>query len=151
MCIRDSCHCDCISPLALTPPLGPYLAGGFTPGPVDIPTRSVRAVRGGVGEPRTGGTCAASLYAGEEARRKGYSQVLWLDGVERRFVEEVGAMNICFVYDGRRIVTPSLTGSILPGITRKSVIELGRHLGYEVEEGMIDVHEMLDDLSLIHI
>ena len=99
-----------------------------------------------MGEAKTGGNYAASLYAGEEARRKGYSQVLWLDGVERRFVEEVGAMNICFVYDGRRIVTPSLTGSILPGITRKSVIELGRHMGYEVSEEMIDVHEMLADI-----
>ena len=127
-------------------PVGPYFAEGFNPVPVYITDQYVRAVRGGVGEAKTGGNYAASLYAGEEARRKGYSQVLWLDGVERRFVEEVGAMNICFVYDGRRIVTPSLTGSILPGITRKSVIELGRHLGYEVEEGMIDVHEMLDDI-----
>ncbi len=127
-------------------PVGPYFAEGFNPVPVYITDQYVRAVRGGVGEAKTGGNYAASLYAGEEARRKGYSQVLWLDGVERRFVEEVGAMNICFVYDGRRIVTPSLTGSILPGITRKSVIELGRHMGYEVSEEMIDVHEMLADI-----
>ncbi len=76
----------------------------------------------------------------------GYSQVLWLDAVERRYIEEVGAMNICFVYDGKRIVTPSLTGSILPGVTRRSVLELGRHLGYEVAEEMIDVDEMLADV-----
>lgn len=127
-------------------PVGPYFAEGFNPVPVYITDQYARAVRGGVGEAKTGGNYAASLLASEDARKKGYSQVLWLDAVERRFIEEVGAMNICFVYDGRRIVTPSLTGSILPGVTRRSVIELGRHLGYEVEEAMIDVHEMLADI-----
>jgi branched-chain amino acid aminotransferase len=73
--------------------------------------------------------------------------VLWLDAIERRYVEEVGAMNICFIYEGQRIVTPPLTGSILPGVTRKSVIELGRHLGFEVAEEMIDVYEMLEDVK----
>lgn len=127
-------------------PVGPYFSEGFNPVSVYITDQYVRAVRGGVGEAKTGGNYAASLYAGEDARRRGYSQVLWLDAVERRFIEEVGAMNICFVYEGKRIVTPKLTGSILPGVTRKSVIELGRHLGYEVVEAMIDVHEMLDDV-----
>jgi branched-chain amino acid aminotransferase len=128
-------------------PVGPYFTEGFNPVSVYISDRFVRAVRGGVGDAKTGGNYAASLYVGEEARKRGYSQVLWLDAVERRFVEEVGAMNICFVYDGRRIVTPSLTGSILPGVTRRSVIELGRHLGYEVAEEMVDVHEMLADVK----
>ena len=128
-------------------PVGPYFSEGFNPVSVYITDAYARAVRGGVGEAKTGGNYAASLFAGEDARRKGYSQVLWLDAIERRYVEEVGAMNICFVYDGRRIVTPSLTGSILPGVTRRSVIELGRHLGYEVEEAMIDVHEMLADVK----
>jgi len=128
-------------------PVGPYFTEGFNPVPVYITDQYVRAVRGGVGEAKTGGNYAASLFAAEDARRKGYSQVLWLDAVERRYVEEVGAMNICFVYDGRRIVTPKLTGSILPGITRRSVIELGRHLGYEVAEEMIDVHDMLADVK----
>lgn len=127
-------------------PVGPYFAEGFNPVPVYITDSYVRAVRGGVGEAKTGGNYAASLHAGEEARSKGYSQVLWLDAVERRYIEEVGAMNICFVYDGKRIVTPSLTGSILPGVTRRSVIELGRHLGYEVAEEMIAVDEMLADV-----
>lgn len=127
-------------------PVGPYFSEGFNPVSVYITDQYVRAVRGGVGEAKTGGNYAASLYAGEDARKRGYSQVLWLDAVERRFIEEVGAMNICFVYEGKRIVTPKLTGSILPGVTRKSVIELGRHLGYEVVEAMIDVHEMLDDV-----
>lgn len=127
-------------------PSGPYFKEGFSPVPVYITDEYVRAVKGGVGEAKTGGNYAASLYAGEEARRKGYSQVLWLDALEHRWVEEVGAMNICFVYEGRRIVTPPLTGSILPGVTRKSVIELGRDLGYEVAEEMVDVHEMIADI-----
>ena len=128
-------------------PVGPYFTGGFSPVPVYITDEYVRAVPGGVGEAKTGGNYAASLYAGEEARQRGYSQVLWLDALEHRWVEEVGAMNICFVYDNRCIVTPPLTGSILPGVTRQSVIELGRHLGYEVVEEMIDVHEMLTDIK----
>lgn len=128
-------------------PVGPYFSEGFNPIPVYITDEYVRAVRGGVGEAKTGGNYAASLYAGEDARQRGYSQVLWLDALERRWVEEVGAMNICFVYDGRCIVTPPLTGSILPGVTRKSVLELGRHLGYEVVEEQIDVHQMLADIK----
>lgn len=127
-------------------PVGPYFSQGFSPVPVYITDQYVRAVRGGVGEAKTGGNYAASLYAGEDARKHGYSQVLWLDALEHRWVEEVGAMNICFVYNGRRIVTPPLTGSILPGVTRKSVIELGRHLGYEVAEEMVDVYQMVDDV-----
>lgn len=125
-------------------PVGPYFTEGFNPIPVYITDQYVRAVRGGVGEAKTGGNYAASLYAGEDARKRGFSQVLWLDALERRYVEEVGAMNICFVYDGRRIVTPPLSGSILPGVTRRSVIDLGRHLGYEVVEEPVDVYEMLD-------
>lgn len=128
-------------------PVGPYFSEGFNPVSVYITDEYVRAVRGGVGEAKTGGNYAASLYAGEEARKKGYSQVLWLDAIERRYVEEVGAMNICFVYEGRRIVTPPLNGSILPGVTRKSVIELGRHLGYEVVEAQVDVYEMMNDVK----
>jgi len=80
---------------------------------------------------------------GEEAAAKGYSQVLWLDAIEGRFVEEVGAMNMCFVEDGKRIVTPTLSGSILPGITRDSVLILGKDLGYEVEERPVDVNELM--------
>jgi branched-chain amino acid aminotransferase len=72
---------------------------------------------------------------------------LWLDAIEGRYVEEVGAMNICFVYDHKRIVTPPLTGSILNGVTRDSVITLGRDLGYEVEEAMVDVYEMMEDVK----
>lgn len=128
-------------------PVGPYFKEGFNPVPVDICVDYVRAVRGGVGDAKTGGNYAASLLVGEKAAARGYSQVLWLDAIERRYVEEVGAMNICFVYEGRRIVTPALTGSILPGVTRSSIITLGRELGYEVSEEMVDVYQMLDDIK----
>jgi branched-chain amino acid aminotransferase len=128
-------------------PVGAYFKQGFSPVPVYISDTYRRAVRGGVGSAKTGGNYAASLFVGAEAKAKGYSQVLWLDAIEGRYIEEVGAMNICFVYDGTRIVTPPLTGSILPGITRKSVIQLGRDLGYEVEEAAIDVYEMLADVQ----
>ncbi|MBE7528322.1 MAG: branched-chain amino acid aminotransferase [Ardenticatenaceae bacterium] len=128
-------------------PVGPYFKGGFSPVPVYISDKYRRAVRGGVGDAKTGGNYAASLLVGEEAQAKGYSQVLWLDAIEGRFIEEVGAMNICFVYEGQKIVTPPLTGSILPGVTRKSVLELGRDLGYEVAEELLDVHEVLADIE----
>lgn len=127
-------------------PVGPYFQGDFEPVPVFITDEYVRAVRGGVGEAKTGGNYAASLFVSEDAAQRGYSQVLWLDAIERRYVEEVGAMNICFVYEGRHIVTPKLTGSILPGVTRKSVLELGRHLGYGTSEETVDVNEMLSDI-----
>ena len=128
-------------------PLGSYFKEGFNPVPVHISHQYRRAVQGGCGLAKTGGNYAASLLAGKEAQSMGYSQVLWLDGIEGRYVEEVGAMNICFVYEGERIVTPPLKGTILPGITRDSVITLGRDLGYTVEEEMIDVHEMLSDVD----
>ncbi|MEI2421803.1 aminotransferase class IV, partial [Arthrospira platensis SPKY2] len=96
---------------------------------------------------KTGGNYAASLLAAAEAEKKGYSQVLWLDGMHGRYIEEVGAMNICFVYEGKHIVTPELTGTILPGVTRDSVITLGRDLGYEVSETMLDVHDVLRDIE----
>lgn len=128
-------------------PVGAYFKQGFNPVPVYISDEYRRAVRGGVGAAKTGGNYAASLYVGEQAKQKGYSQVLWLDAVEGRYVEEVGAMNICFVYEGERIVTPPLTGSILPGITRKSVLELGQDLGYETAAAMIDVNDMLADIE----
>lgn len=128
-------------------PVGSYFKEGFNPVPVYISDTYRRAAPGGTGAAKTGGNYAASLFVGREAKEKGYSQVLWLDAIEGRYVEEVGAMNICFVYEGERIVTPELSGSILPGITRKSVIQLGRDLGYEVEEGRVDVHEMLADVE----
>lgn len=128
-------------------PVGSYFKGGFSPVPVYISDKYRRAVRGGVGAAKTGGNYAASLYVSAEAKAKGYAQVLWLDGREGRYIEEVGAMNICFVYEGKHIVTPPLTGTILDGVTRRSVIQLARDLGYTVSEELTDVHDMLADVQ----
>ena len=104
-------------------PSGSYYAEGLNPVKIMIEDEDVRAVRGGTGFTKCGGNYAASQRAGDRAMAKGYSQVLWLDGVERKYVEEVGAMNIIFKIDGV-VVTPSIAeGSILPGITRKSILE----------------------------
>ena len=99
-------------------PVGPYFKEGFNPVSVYISDVIRRAVKGGVGEAKTGGNYAASLFMGEQAAKEGYNQVLWLDAIKGRYVEEVGAMNICFVRKDGTIVTPALTGSILGGITR---------------------------------
>lgn len=128
-------------------PVGAYFRSGFNPINVWITHKYKRAVKGGTGEIKTGGNYAASLLVSEQAKQRGYSQVLWLDAIHGRYVEEVGAMNIAFVYDGKHIVTPPLTGSILPGVTRDSVITLGRELGYQVSEELIDVDEMLADIQ----
>ena len=131
----------------ITGPAGPYFKGGFNPISVYIADKYRRAVVGGVGDAKTGGNYAASLYASEEVAKIGYTQVLWLDAIEGRYVEEVGAMNICFVYEGKRIVTPALSGSILPGITRDSILTLAPSLGYEMTEELLDVHQILADIE----
>lgn len=129
-------------------PVGPYFPGGFnTTIAVYISETYRRAVKGGTGGCKTGGNYAASLLATEEAKKMGYSQVLWLDAIHGRYIEEVGAMNICFVYEDKKIVTPPLMGSILPGITRNSILILGRDLGYEVAEELLDVSEVLEDIQ----
>ena len=91
---------------------------------------------------KCGGNYAASLRAGEKAEEKGYSQVLWLDGVERKYIEEVGAMNVMFKI-GDEVVTPALTGSVLPGITRKSCVEILKSKGMKVSERLLSVDELL--------
>ena len=127
-------------------PVGSYYKEGINPVKIMIEDQDVRAVRGGTGYAKCGGNYAASNRAGERAEQKGYSQVLWLDGVERKYIEEVGAMNIFFKIAGK-IVTPSLNGSILPGITRNSVLQLCRDWGYEVEERKISAEELLEAQS----
>ncbi|MCL6615048.1 MAG: branched-chain amino acid aminotransferase, partial [Firmicutes bacterium] len=114
-------------------PVGAYFKTGFKPVRLYVEDVYVRAVPGGVGDAKTGGNYAATLLAGARAEEKGFSQVLWLDARERRYVEEVGSMNIFFVF-GKRLVTPALSGSILPGVTRDSVLKLAPRLGYQVEE-----------------
>ena len=127
-------------------PSGSYYAEGINPVGIMIESEDVRAVRGGTGYAKCGGNYAASTRAGERAAKKGYSQVLWLDGVERKYIEEVGAMNVMFRI-GDEIVTPALSGSILPGITRKSCIEVLRAEGYKVTERLISVDELLTALE----
>ena len=124
-------------------PSGAYYASGLNPVGIWIEDEFVRAVRGGIGFAKTGGNYAASLKAQVKAHDAGFSQVLWLDGVERKYIEEVGAMNIFFKIAGK-IVTPALSGSILPGITRNSVLTLCRDWGYEVAERRISVDELIE-------
>ena len=124
-------------------PVGAYYAEGINPVKIAIESQDVRAVRGGTGYAKCGGNYAASLRAGQRAEEKGYTQVLWLDGVHRKYIEEVGAMNVMFKIDGK-IITPALTGSVLPGITRKSCIELLKDWGYTVEERAFSVDELFE-------
>ena len=124
-------------------PVGPYFKEGFNPVSVYVSDTCRRAVKGGTGDAKTGGNYAASLFMSEQAAKEGYTQVLWLDALEGRYIEEVGAMNICFVYGDKRIVTPELTGSILAGITRDSVLKLAPTLGFEVSEQRLDINEVL--------
>lgn len=128
--------------MVILSPSGAYYANGLEPVGIWIEDEYVRAVKGGMGYIKTGGNYAASLIAQDKAHKEGFSQVLWLDGVERKYIEEVGAMNIFFKIGGK-IVTPMLTGSILPGITRNSTIKLCKHFGYEVEERRISVDELV--------
>ena len=123
-------------------PSGAYYESGLAPVGIWIEDEYVRAVKGGTGFAKTGGNYASSLIAQVKAHDEGFSQVLWLDGVERKYIEEVGAMNIFFKISGK-LVTPMLNGSILPGVTRDSVIQLVRSCGYEVEERRISVEELL--------
>lgn len=124
-------------------PVGAYYAGGLAPVGIYVEDKYVRAVRGGIGFAKTGGNYAASLKAGVMAHEKGYAQVLWLDGVEQKYVEEVGAMNMMFVIDGQ-VVTPELNGSILAGITRDSILKLAKSMGYETVERRVSIREIYD-------
>jgi branched-chain amino acid aminotransferase len=123
-------------------PVGAYYPEGFNPVKIMVTRDHVRAVRGGVGDTKTMGNYAASLLAGDVAHKAGFTQVLWLDGVEQKYVEEVGSMNIFFVIDDE-MVTPELSGSILPGITRKSVLELAQHWGMRASERKISIDEVV--------
>ena len=122
-------------------PVGAYYAEGFNPVKILVEDHYVRAVRGGTGDAKTGGNYAASLAAAEEAHHKGYTQVLWLDGVERKYIEEVGSMNIAFVIDNE-LITPSLNGSTLAGITRDTVLQLAQDWGIRVAERPISIDEV---------
>ena len=124
-------------------PVGAYYKEGIKPVRIYVENEDVRAVRGGTGYTKCGGNYAASIRAGERAEQNGYAQVLWLDGVHRKYIEEVGSMNVMFQI-GDTVVTPMLTGSVLPGITRKSCIELLKSWGLKVEERLITAEELFE-------
>ena len=126
-------------------PVGAYYAAGFNPVKILVEDYYVRSVPGGTGEAKTGGNYAASLKAAQEAKRKGFDQVLWLDGIHKKYIEEVGSMNMFFVYDGH-VVTAPLTGSILKGVTRDSVMQLSDSLGFRIEERQVTIDELVADI-----
>lgn len=129
--------------MVILAPSGAYYANGLNPVKIYVEPAYVRAVRGGMGYTKTGGNYAASLKAQAEAEKTGYSQVLWLDGVHQRYIEEVGAMNVFFVFDDE-IVTPALDGATLPGVTRMSCIEILRSWGYNVSERLLPIDEVVE-------
>lgn len=125
-------------------PVGAYFKGGVKPVSVWLSTEYVRAAPGGTGEAKCAGNYAASLIAQAQAAEQGCDQVVWLDAHEHRWVEEMGGMNLCFVYgsgESARLVTPGLTGSLLPGVTRDSLLTVAKDLGLGAEEGRISVED----------
>jgi branched-chain amino acid aminotransferase len=130
--------------LVIASPAGAYFKGGIKPVSVWLSTEYVRASPGGTGAAKFGGNYAASLLAQAEAAEHGCDQVVWLDAIERRYIEEMGGMNLFFVFGSggsARLVTPELSGSLLPGITRDSLLQLASDAGFAVEERKIDVEE----------
>jgi branched-chain amino acid aminotransferase len=124
-------------------PVGAYYKGGIAPVKIWISDHYVRAADGGTGEAKTGGNYAASLMAAKEAAENGYDQVLWLDAREKKYVEEVGSMNMLFLYDDK-IITSPLKGTVLDGITRRSVLQLLRDMNYQIEERALSVDEVME-------
>src|SRR6202012_5810468 len=130
--------------LLIASPAGPYFKGGLQPVSVWLSTEYGRPAPGGTGEAKCGGNYAASLIAQAYAAQQGCDQVVWLDAAEHRWVEEMGGMNLYFVYGSgptARIVTPSLTGALLPGVTRDSLLTLAGDLGYTAEEGKVSTED----------
>ncbi len=129
--------------IVILSPVGAYYKEGINPVKIYVEDDFVRAVKGGLGYAKTAANYAASLKSQVIAEEKGYTQVLWLDGIERKYIEEVGTMNVMFVIDGE-VVTPELNGSILPGITRMSTIELLKDAGYKVTERRVSIEEVFE-------
>ncbi len=124
-------------------PVGAYYPEGFNPTKIYVSDHYVRAVRGGVGQTKTSGNYGATLYVSREASQKGYTQVLWLDAIKRKYVEEVGTSNI-FLFINGELVTPPLGGTILPGVTRDSVLQLASHWGMNAVERPISIQEVVE-------
>ena len=134
-------------------PVSSYYPEGVNPVKIWVEDEYVRAVIGGTGFTKCGGNYASSIVAERKAKEHGYTQVLWLDGIHRRYIEEVGTMNAMFVIDNK-VITAPLHGSILPGVTRNSIIHLLKDWGITVEERLLSIEELMDaghNLSLIHI
>ncbi|TFH10628.1 MAG: branched-chain amino acid aminotransferase [Candidatus Thorarchaeota archaeon] len=127
-------------------PVGPYFKEGFNPVKIFLSTEYVRAVRGGIGAAKTMGNYAASLLAGTKAAEVGHSQVLWMDALDRKYLEEVGTMNIFVKFDDE-LATPPLSGSILSGITRDSVLTLTRDMGLKVSERKVSIDEVIEGID----
>lgn len=125
----------------ITGPVGAYYAGGLKPVRIWVERERVRAVKGGIGAAKAAANYVASLQVAEQARARGCDQVLWLDAIEHEYVEEVGTMNLCLVIDGA-LVTPPLGGSILPGITRETVLTIARDWGLPVQERLVSFTEV---------
>lgn len=132
--------------IVMLSPVGSYYPNGMSPVGIMIESEDVRAVKGGTGYAKCGGNYAASTRAGKKAEAKGFSQVLWLDGVFRKYIEEVGAMNVMFKINGE-VITPMLSGSILPGITRKSCLEILHDKGIKATERLLSVDELVEACS----
>lgn len=127
----------------ITSPVAAYYKEGFNPVSLTTSEKFVRAVKGGTGEAKAAGNYGGSFYPAQKAQQEGYTQILWLDANEKKYVEEVGTMNIFFLMDDK-LVTPKLGGTVLPGITRRSVISLAKKWGVEVEERRISIDEVYE-------
>ena len=142
--VRPSQH---VTFMVIASPAGAYFKGGVKPVTLWLTTEYTRAGRGGMGAAKTGGNYASSLVAQQEASGHGCDQVVFLDAQEGKYVEELGGMNMYFVFDDGRIVTPALGGTILEGITRASIIELAGKLGHQVEERKFSIDEWRDGVT----
>ena len=125
-------------------PVGAYYANGFAPVKIMVEDTYVRAPKGGLGAAKTPANYAASLHGGLIAHEKGYDQTLWTDGIEHKYIGEVGSMNILFKIDGK-VVTPELDGTILDGITRRTVLRVCKEWGIPTEERRISIDELIED------
>jgi len=123
-------------------PVGAYYKEGLNPVKIYVEDKYIRAAVGGIGEAKTAGNYAASLLAAEEAKKKGFTQVLWLDAANRKYIEEVGTMNMFFMIDNE-VITAPLSGSILPGVTRDSVLRIVKNWGMKVTERALEIDELI--------
>ena len=133
--------------LVILSPVSGYFGGDFPAVSLKAEEKYTRAIQGGTGFAKAGGNYAATFLASKEGRENGYAQILWLDGVEHKYIEEVGQMNICF-YLNNKLVTPELRGTILPGVTRDSVLRLVSDMGIECEQRLVDIDEIIEGVRL---